>query len=253
MNIQVIRHATIKIKMNHLTFLVDPMLSAEGEMDPVANAANSYRNPMINLPFPISHIIHDVDAVLLTHSHRDHFDDRAVQSIPKNMPIFCQPEDEDKLVSLGFLKVIQVSDKKWWKGVQLTRTGGQHGTGELGKQMGPVSGFIMEAEGEPSIYVVGDSIWCQEVKEALTHYSPKIVILNGGEAQYLIGDPITMGYKDIEQVSLQAPDASIIVVHMEAWNHCLLSREELVKAINENEIRNVAVPLNGEILEVSKF
>lgn len=249
MKIEFIRHSTMKIRMNQITFLVDPMLSAKEEMDPVANTANSLRNPLVDLPIPIEEILNDIDAVILTHTHRDHFDDTAIKALSKNVPIFCQPEDAEKLMTLGFSNVTKIADEGNWKGVKFTRTGGRHGTGELGRQMGPVSGFILKAEGEPCLYMVGDSIWCKEVEDALLEHSPDHIILNGGEAQFLSGDPITMGIKDIEKVIIKAPASKIMVVHMEGWNHCLLSREELRGYIEKNGYRNVTVPLNGERVE----
>ncbi|WP_423800991.1 MBL fold metallo-hydrolase [Neobacillus sp. SAB-20_R2A] len=249
MKIQLIRHATVKISMNQYHFLVDPMFSSKGEMDPVGNAANKFRNPLVELPLPIETILHDIDAVILTHSHRDHFDDAAIKTIPKDLKIFCQPEDEDKLLGLGFSHVTKIKEEENWNGIHFTRTGGQHGSGELGKQMGPVSGFMMESAGEPSLYIAGDTIWCDEVEVAISEHSPEIIILNGGEAQFLTGDPITMGIKDIERVSEEAPSSKIIVVHMESWNHCLLSREELRGYIAKNGLRNVTIPSNGEIFE----
>jgi L-ascorbate metabolism protein UlaG (beta-lactamase superfamily) len=249
MKIEFIRHSTVKIRMAQLTFLIDPMLSAKGEMEPVANAANSLRNPLADLPIPIDDILHEVDAVILTHTHRDHFDDTAIKTLSKKLPIICQPEDEEKLVGLGFSNVIKIDEPVNWNGIQLTRKGGEHGTGELGKQMGPVSGFILKADNEPSLYIVGDSIWCKEVEEAITKHSPELILLNGGEAQYLTGDPITMGNKDIEKVSLEAPSAKIMVVHMESWNHCLLSREELRAYIEKNALSNVTVLSDGEKVE----
>ncbi|MDP4086140.1 MAG: MBL fold metallo-hydrolase [Bacillota bacterium] len=249
MKFQLIRHATFKVRINKLTFLVDPMLSSKELMEPVANAANKFMNPLVDLPLSIENILDDIDAVILTHSHRDHFDYKAIETIPKELQIFCQQEDEEMLLDLGFSKVTKIIDKEIWNGVQIARTGGQHGTGEIGNQMGPVSGFMMKTADEPTLYIVGDSIWCKEVHDALTEHFPEIIILNGGEAQFLIGDPITMGNKDIEKVSLEAPTAEIIVVHMEAWNHCLLSREELKGYIEDNHLSNITVPTNGEILE----
>lgn len=249
MEIQLIRHATLKIRINHVNFLVDPMLSAKGEMEPVANAANEFRNPLVELPGSIENILSDVDAVILTHTHRDHFDDTAIQNLQKDMQIFCQPDDEEKLKGLGFTMVTKIMEEISWNGVHFIRTGGQHGTGELGKKMGPVSGFILKMENEPSLYIAGDTIWCNEVEESLTEHSPEIIILNGGEAQFLTGDPITMGSKDIEKISEKTPSSKIIVVHMESWNHCLLSREELKRYIDDHNIRSVVVPINGEIFK----
>lgn len=248
MRLQHIRHATIKIKFNKLTFLVDPMFSSKEELEPVANAANTLRNPLVDLPETISDILTNVDAVLLTHSHRDHFDEKAISEIPKSTPIFCQPEDKMKLLEFGFEKVISVHDQIEWNGVNIIRTGGQHGTGDLAKQMGPVSGFVLHAVGEPPLYIAGDTIWCDEVLHAINSYSPKVIILNAGEAKFLTGNPITMGIKDVERVHFAAPCSQIVVVHMEAWNHCLLSRDEIDNNMRTKGIENVKVPFNGEIM-----
>lgn len=252
MNVQLIRHATMKINLGDVTFLVDPMFSLKGELDPVANAANTLRNPLVDLPLPVEMVLNDVDAILLTHSHRDHFDDKAISALPKDVEIFCQPEDEEKLRHLGFHHAFRVDEKTVWKNIEIIRTGGQHGIGDLGKQMGPVSGFVIRAKDEPSLYIAGDTIWCSEVDNAIKNYSPDIIVVNGGAAQYLKGDPITMGINDIELVSLAAPNAEIMVVHMESWNHCLLSRTELHNEIKLKKLLNVKVPLNGEVYSYIK-
>jgi L-ascorbate metabolism protein UlaG (beta-lactamase superfamily) len=246
MNIQLIRHATLKIKFNNLTILVDPMFSPEGSLAPVGNAANEDRNPLVRLPVTVDEIVKDVDAIIITHLHRDHLDDAAIQFLPKDSVLFCQPEDEWKLVEYGFSNVVKVSSEIEWNGIKLSRTGGRHGSGELAKTMGPVSGFVLEADAEETLYIAGDTLWCAEVEEAINTYKPKVIILNGGEAQFLTGDSITMGYADIEKVSKHAPDSTIVVVHMESWNHCLLKRSTLKEDVEANEIKNVIVPDDGE-------
>lgn len=246
MEIQLIRHATVKIKFNNLTILVDPMFSTTGSLDPVANAANEDRNPLVRLPFNVDEIIQDVDAIIVTHLHRDHFDDAAIQSLPKELVVFCQPEDEVKLVEYGFSNVVNVPVEIQWNGMKLTRTGGRHGSGELAKAMGPVSGFVLKADSEETLYIAGDTVWCDEVEDAINSSRPKVIILNGGEAQFLSGDPITMGFQDIEKVSRIAAESAIIVVHMESWNHCLLKRKTLKEAVTVNEILNVLIPDDGE-------
>ncbi|WP_442593732.1 MBL fold metallo-hydrolase [Neobacillus sp. D3-1R] len=250
MMLQLVRHATVKFKMNELMFLVDPMLSSKGVMAPVGNAANEYLNPLVELPISIEKIMESVDAILLTHSHRDHLDEKAIETVPKNLPIFCQPEDEEKLFSLGFTNIQKVDQSVVWNSIHIIRTAGQHGTGELGKQMGPVSGFILKAENNnPTIYIAGDTIWCSDVEVAINQHTPEIIILNGGEAQFLTGDPITMGSTDIRKVSELAPNSRIFVTHMEAWNHCLLSRKELQQYLLQQQLDNVKVLKDGELFE----
>lgn len=245
MNIQLIRHATIKLNLNGQTFLVDPMFSSKGLLGPVGNAANEYRNPLVDLPMAVEEIVSDSNAIIITHTHRDHLDDQAVELLPKDLPVFCQPEDEQKLLAQGFKQVINVQHETGWNGIKLLRTGGQHGTGELGKQMGPVSGFILQAPDEPVVYLAGDTIWCSEVEEAISRYSPEVIVLNGGEAQFLTGDPITMGVTDIEKIHTASPSSKIVVVHMESWNHCLLTRRELRDSITTHQLSNVFVPDDG--------
>lgn len=248
MNIQLIRHATLKIKYNDHMILVDPMFSTRGSLDPVANAANEKRNPLVGLPVAVEEILVGVEAIIITHLHRDHMDDAAIQSLPKDVVVFCQPEDAGKLMEHGFSNVVKVYTETHWNGIKFSRTGSRHGTGELAKAMGPVSGFVLEADTEETLYIAGDTVWCDEVEDAMSTYKPDVTIVNGGEAQFLTGDPITMGFKDIEKVRSHADDTVIVVVHMEAWNHCLLNRDALMNLIEGNEIKNVIVPYDGELI-----
>jgi L-ascorbate metabolism protein UlaG (beta-lactamase superfamily) len=246
MEIQLIRQATLKMKYNDHIILVDPMFSSRGSLDPVANAANDRRNPLVDLPLPVEEIIKGVEAVIITHLHRDHLDDAAIQSLPKDVVVFCQPEDEAKLIEHGFSNVVKVNADLQWNGIKLSRTGGSHGTGELAKAMGPVSGFVLEAAPEETLYIAGDTVWCAVTEEAIRNYKPDVIIVNSGEAQFKTGDPITMGLKDIVKVRNHADDSLIAVVHMEAWNHCLLKRETIMEFIKSNEIKNIIVPNDGE-------
>lgn len=247
MQVQLFRHATIILTMKGKKILIDPMLSPQGTMAPVQNSANDTPNPLVELPVDPSELL-DVDIVLLTHTHRDHFDDLAKELIPKNITIFCQPEDAAQLEQFGFNAVRQVNSLTW-EGISFIRTGGQHGTGEIGEKMAPVSGYVIQSKDEPSLYVAGDTIWCQEVSKALDNYHPQTIILNGGAAEFLTGGPITMTAQDIAQVAFHAPEANIIVVHMEAFNHCLLKRKDLRNYLEENELSTrVLVPENGEVI-----
>jgi len=108
--------------------------------------------------------------------------------------------------------------------------------------MGPVSGFVLE--GDETLYLAGDTVWYEPVAETLARFEPDAVVLNGGAARFNEGEPITMGVDDVAAVR-EATDAAIAVVHMEAINHCLLSREEL-----RSETEDVLVPEDGEEIEL---
>ncbi|RKD89073.1 MBL fold metallo-hydrolase [Halopiger aswanensis] len=232
-SVRLVRNATLLVTIGETTFLVDPMFASPGDNPPVPNSPNERRNPLVPMPdVDLSH-----DAVVVTHRHPDHFDEAAMEELEADVPLFCQPDDADAFTDEGFTDVRPVDDEVSFDGVTIHRTPGRHGHGQLAEEMGPVSGFVFESD--ETLYVAGDTIWYEPVEQTLGAFDPDLVVLNGGEAQFEQGEPITMGVEDVTAVR-DATDAAVAVVHMEAINHCLLSREEL-----RSETEDVLVPDDG--------
>ena len=242
-SVQLVRNATVLVTVDDTTFLVDPMFTPQGEMPTVTDSpgvpeflttANQKRNP----PVPLPDVDLAYDAVVVTHRHPDHWGEAAQEELDADMPLFCQPEEAEAFTDEGFTDGRPVDDEVTFDGITIHRTPGQHGHGDLAEGMGPVSGFVFE--GDETLYIAGDTIWYDPVERTLDRFDPDMVVLNGGEAQFDQGEPITMGIEDINAVR-EATDATVTVVHMEAINHCLLSREEL-----RAETEDVVVPEDGE-------
>jgi L-ascorbate metabolism protein UlaG (beta-lactamase superfamily) len=254
MRIRFVRHATFVVEVGGTAVMVDPMLAPAGSADPVPNTPNGRRNPLVDLPFDdigMLDLLEETDIVVVTHTHNDHWDGRARDLIPRQTPILCQPEDWDQISAAGFRRVTPVEDGLERGGLSFVRTDGRHGTGEIGRQMAPVSGFVVRAEGSPTLYVAGDTIWCPEVEEALKAHSPDVVVVNAGAARFLEGDPITMTAEDVVRVCRALPDARVVAVHMEAINHCLLTRDELEEQLQqEGLVERVEIPADGETFEL---
>jgi L-ascorbate metabolism protein UlaG (beta-lactamase superfamily) len=251
MEIRLLRHATCLISYNGKKMLVDPVLSPAGAIPAIPGVPNTANNPLTTLPgnINIRELMLNIDAVLITHTHRDHFDDEAMQRLPKEIPVFCQPSDVDKIKAAGFLKTHSVTLSVTWDDITFYRTTGQHGTGDIGHKMGPVSGFILKTNNEPTLYITGDTVWCPEVEQALQDHQPQVIICFAGAAQFHEGDPITMTASDIANLAWNAPQAKIAVVHMEAWNHCRLSRKDLNVFLQEKSLKHrVYIPENGDNL-----
>jgi hypothetical protein len=70
-----------------------------------------------------------------------------------------------------------------------------------------------------------------------------VAIVNAGGAEFLEGGLIVMGVADVRDVAARVP--TVIAVHLEALNHCFLTRAQLRLSIPE-----VLVPEDGETLEV---
>jgi len=250
MKIQLLRHATMLIEIAGKQVLVDPMLSKPGKMAAIPGVANSSDNPLVALPVDPSGL-KNTDAIIVTHTHTDHFDEAAVQVLPHNRLLFCQPTDTAQIAAAGFTNAIGIDAAYQWDEITITRTAGQHGTGKIGQKMGPVSGFVLESSHEPSLYIAGDTIWCTEVQEVLDKHQPQVIICFAGGAQFASGDPITMTKEDILAVCRYAPAAQIIAVHLEAWNHCSLTRQALKDYAVENMIADqLYIPDDGEWITI---
>ena len=247
---RLIRHATIVLDYNGQKLLVDPVLSPKGALNAISASPHQRRNPLVSLPMTdeeMADLLQRIDGVLVTHTHTDHFDGAAARLLSANIPLFCQPEDVGKFHACGFTEVTAIASEVTWNSITITRRGGRHGSGYIADKLAPVSGFVLSCAGEPTVYIAGDTIWCQEVADTLAVSHPDIVIANAGAARYLVGGRITMSACDILRIARRLPDAQLIAVHMEAYNHCLLTRKELSSFADRRGLsERIWIPVDGE-------
>ncbi|MDU9691728.1 MBL fold metallo-hydrolase [Priestia aryabhattai] len=250
MKITHIRNATLLVEYGGKTFLIDPMLAEKGTYPPFPNSIRQdQNNPLVSLPLSVEEIIEGIDAVILTHLHLDHFDDAAKQALPNDIKMFVQNEEDGEVVKEAGFKNVEVLTKNTvFEGIQLSKTKGEHGRGEILKRTGLVCGVVFKQESEKTLYVAGDTVWYSAVEEEINTHQPDIIVVNGGDNQFLEGGSLVMGKEDIYEVHKVAPHATILSVHMEAVNHWTLSREELKSFIKEKDMTShVLVPDDGEV------
>ena len=247
MKIQLIRNATMKISYAGRTILTDPMLSPKGDFKAFAGIA---RNPTIELPIKIEDIVEGIDCVVVSHDHPDHFDKTASAALPKMIPVFCQPADEGKLTDEGFQAVIPIDRSYSWQGITITRTDGQHGSGKVLEFIGKVSGFVFQAGGEPTVYWVGDSIWCEPVKSAIEKFKPDIIITHSGGAKIPGFETIIMDAEQTLTTLNASPATAVVAIHLEALDHCNVSRETLRQTADAAAISSsrLMIPKDGETI-----
>lgn len=248
MKFQHIRHATHRLEYNGVTILVDPVFSPKGAMPPIPGAPNQSPNPLKELPMPAAELA-DCSLVMVTHLHRDHFDEQASVLLGKSIPVVCSPHDAAALRRQGFDRLVEIDDTACSNGIRILRTGGTHGTGPSAASLNPVSGYVLSAPEEPTVYITSDTVWCPEMEQALSRHQPDYVICYGGSALYQ-GDTITMNIRDFEQIRIACPNARLIIIHLEGWNHCGLTREEVwgwIRATKQEPW--VQVPVDGEVIQ----
>ena len=239
-----IRHGTCIIELDNFMFLIDPILYRKGTFKPIKGGAER-KNPLIDIIVD-ENTLRNVDAIILTHLHYDHFDPEIIKFYGKNITIICSMKYKKKLLNLGFSNINFVEDKIEINGMEILLTKGEHGSGIIRLIMGKSYGFIIKTKDKDVVYITGDTIWCKYVEEAIVNHRPNYIIGFAGSAK-INNVHITLDENDIIKILEEAPNAKLIVNHMDAWNHCVLTKENLRKNVND---KNLIVPNDGETIDV---
>lgn len=250
MKLQLIRNATLKLDYAGRTVLIDPYFAPKHSLPSFANRSE---NPVVELPVSIDEILDGVELVIVSHLHSDHFDDVAKARLAKDLPIFCQPDDEGEIRAAGFTAVTPLTDRATWQGLTLTRREGSHGLGPVVELMGSVMGFTLEAEGEPSIYWAGDTVLYPPVSDVIAGTRPDIIITHSCGARW-DGDLIVMDADETVSVCAASADAVVVATHMEALDHATISRQDLREAAEARGISatKLRIPEDGEVLVLDR-
>ena len=80
-------------------------------------------------------------------------------------------------------------------------------------------------------------------QETIERFEPRVAVVNAGGASFLEGGLIVMGVDDVREVAARVP--TVVCVHLEALNHCFLTRAELAAAVP-----GAVIPRDGETVSV---
>ena len=242
------------IETNTDVILIDPMLGKRGNIPTFTFFRHPpKRNPIVPFPDDTHGVLEKVTHCLITHLHPDHLDPAGEQFlIDRNIPVYCNTADIKVLKKKG-LNVTQ--GLSYWKrepflngfieGIPAT-----HGYGFVNKLMGNVMGFYLELEEGKSIYLSSDTIYTDAVHKVLTEYQPDISVAPCGAAQLDLFKPLLMDIDDIIKFAQNSPK-QMIANHLEAVNHCPITREELAKELEEKGLlEKVLIPADGEMMEL---
>ena len=250
MKLHQIRNATIVIEYNGIRFLIDPMFAPKEEYPPIIDKPW----PLHNLPVPPKDILKNINAIIITHLHTYHFDKYAQDILPKNIKIFVQDIFDKNALEKEHFNNIEVVKPEGteFEGIYLYKSECRHGVRELVEPLFLANGMRWEAMGvvfksetEPTLYLTGDTLWFDGVKNALDTHKPEYTIVNPAYTQIGMNYPTIMGIEDLKVLHEYAPDTKIIASHMDSVSNASLNREDIRKSDVSDY---VYLPADGEIM-----
>jgi L-ascorbate metabolism protein UlaG (beta-lactamase superfamily) len=129
--------------------------------------------------------------------------------------------------------------------------------GQIETMMGKVSGFVLQAENEPTVYWAGDTVLCEEVRDAIADFEPDVIVTHSSGARWAddVGERvlIVMDAEQTVQVCQLAPSSIIVAAHMESLDHGTVSRSDLAeraRAAGVDEARLI-IPQDGQTIELT--
>lgn len=260
-----LRNATCVIESGEYFILVDPMLSEKGTLPPFSLFRHPLKcNPTVSLPGNARQILEKVTHCLISHSrtfgiralqHTDHLDGPGEDFLrSKNIPVVCPKKDGGYLKNYGINVEQSLEDwvtKPFLSG-EITAVPAQHGHGWNHRLMANGVGFFLALSGEPSLYISGDTVYTKDVKRALTLLKPDIAVVAAGAACLDVGPPILMQLEETLAFVRDAP-GKVVANHLEALNHCPVTRSQLRKKLGQNDLLwKTYIPNDGETLSISK-
>ncbi|MFC8421431.1 MBL fold metallo-hydrolase [Streptomyces sp. NPDC057236] len=186
-----IGNATLLIRYGELTLLTDPNFLHRGQFAHLGYGLRSRRltEPAVDVA-DLPHA--DLDAVVLSHLHGDHFDRVARRGLDRGLPFVTTPHGARLLKGLyGFRRATGL---RTWQSrtlrhgdssVRITSLPGRHAPGPLRALLPPVMGSLLE---------FGDR--AGEVRLVL----------------YLSGD--TLVYDGLREIAVRYPDIHLAVLHL---------------------------------------
>ena len=241
MKVRLIRNATITVELAGVRLLIDPMFDDRGGSPAGRRHRPGAPQPARRPARASQALLAGIDAILLTHLHADHLDATAAAAVADRLPVLCQPEDVEALRDMGVTQLVPVQDSATLGALEIERVDAQHGFGDVAEMVGPGSGYVLSGGGE-TLYVAGDTVFFDGVEATLARRAPDVVVVNAGGAAFVDSERIIMGLDDVRAVRACAPRTTCVAVHLEAINHCPLTRAQL------REIDGVLAPEDGEEL-----
>lgn len=229
---------TVLIELAGTRLLVDPTFDAAGTY-PVGSRQLVKTTKATWAPDQVGY----VDAVLLSHDQHPDNLDRGGREFVKHAPLtLTTPAAAQRLGGTAIGLELWTSQRVGR--VLVTSVPALHGPEGAEQVLGPVTGFVLTAEGSPTIYVSGDNAAIELVQEIAVRYPAiEVAVLSAGAARTpVIDGAITLDNQGALKAARLLGQPRILPVHTDGWQHFTQDGKSLRDAFIEAGLANVLLP-----------
>jgi L-ascorbate metabolism protein UlaG (beta-lactamase superfamily) len=183
-----------------------------------------------------------VDAVLISHDHHaDNLDPGGRAFLPRAGRVLTTGAGAERLdVEATGLEPGESTTLTGSGGapVEVTAVRADHGPPEVAPKNGPVIGFILRAEGLPTVYVSGDNASVDVVREIAAVHGPidsSVLFCGAAEVPEIWGPNtyLTLTPETAVEAARLLGEGPVIPVHQEGWAHFSFGPKELRRAFED--------------------
>lgn len=238
---------TVRFGYGDLVWLTDPTFDEPGE----------YPGPVtlykLSGPAVSAAEVGPVDVVLLSHDqHADNLDRSGREFLAGVETVLSTP---DAAARMEGVRGLANWESVTIGGVTVTGVPALHGPEGCEPFSGVVTGFVLRADGLPTVYVSGDNASVGYVQRIVDHVGRiDIAVLNVGAANVeRFGDQdVTLNGRTATHASVALGDALIVPVHAEGWAHFTEHLDYLTHRFTvAGRADRLRVPTPGEILPIT--
>lgn len=220
---------TVLIEFAGLRLLTDPTFDAPGDYALPHVTLHKTHGPALDVDK-----IGKVDAVLLSHDqHADNLDTSGRSFLGQAGHVLTTQAGAHRLggnaKGLAPWQSVELQTAAG-RVIRVTATPARHGPAGIEPFSGDVIGFILEADGAPTIYVTGDTVWYDGVAEVARRFKAGVVVLFAGSAQTRGPFNLTMNVNDAIETAHAFPQAAIVPVHCDGWAHFKQNRDDVARS-----------------------
>ena len=177
-----------------------------------------------------------IDVVLLSHhAHKDNLDYEGLELIATGIPTLSTRDAASDLFG-GSVIGLDSWETHELDGITITAVPALHGPPGSERLVGQVTGFVLEADGEPTVYVSGDNASIPLVEQIAGRFPDvSIAILFAGAARVPgIDAALTLTSQNAARAALILAATTVVGVHTEDWQHFSEYRAQLEAAFADS-------------------